>query len=98
MSDLTPYIGNSEAFPVLRNWDFFNHAGVAPICRAAADAMRRFAAEAEAGAYLGTTWYADLEKLRESAISLRDKKRKAGRAGAESRWRPHVVGGERGGS
>jgi cysteine desulfurase / selenocysteine lyase len=70
MSDLASYVGNADAFPVLRHWDFFNHAGVAPIPRAAADAMRKFAAEAEAGAYLGTTWYADLEKLRATAARL----------------------------
>jgi cysteine desulfurase/selenocysteine lyase len=60
-------IGNKEAFPVLRDWDFFNHAGVCPLPKAAADAFRTYAAQAEAGAYLGTHWYADIEKLRVSA-------------------------------
>ena len=70
MSDLRTYIGNAELFPSLRNWAFFNHAGVAPITRAAAEAMRQFAAQAEEGAYLGTTWYRDVEKLRQSAAAL----------------------------
>ena len=70
MSDLAFYIGNPEAFPVLGNWDFFNHAGVSPLPKIAADAMRKFASEAEAGAYLQTTWYPDIEKLRISTAAL----------------------------
>ncbi len=64
MSDLADYIGNAEAFPVLRRWSFFNHAGVSPIPKVAADALRQFADEAAAGAYLGTSWYPDLDKLK----------------------------------
>jgi selenocysteine lyase/cysteine desulfurase len=63
-------IGNAEAFPILREWEFFNHAGVAPIPRCAADAMRRFAAQAESVAYIGTGWYQDIERLRELAASF----------------------------
>ena len=63
-------IGNKEAFPVLREWDFFNHAGVCPLPRVAGDAFRTYAAQAEAGAYLGTHWYADIEKLRISAAQM----------------------------
>src|SRR5581483_6991549 len=70
MSDLTPYIGNAEAFPILRNWDFFNHAGVAPVPHLAAEAMRKFALQAETVAYLGTAWYADIEKLRQSSAAM----------------------------
>jgi cysteine desulfurase/selenocysteine lyase len=70
MNDLTEYIGNSDAFPVLRHWNFFNHAGVAPLPKIVGDAMRKFATEAEDGAYLQTTWYADIEKLRVSAAEL----------------------------
>ena len=69
MSDPSPYIGNVEQFPVLGQWDFFNHAGVSPIPRAAADAMRKYAAEAERGAYLQTSWYADIERLRVQCAS-----------------------------
>src|SRR3954470_19665361 len=70
MSDLASYIGNAEAFPVLREWEFFNHAGVSVLPRVSADALRRYAAEAESGAYLGTTWYLDVEKLRVLAATL----------------------------
>jgi selenocysteine lyase/cysteine desulfurase len=64
VSDLTKYIGNSDEFPILREWDFFNHAGVSPLPRAAADAMRRYAQQAEISVYLGTNWYGDIEQLR----------------------------------
>lgn len=70
MSELSSYIGNAEAFPVLRHWHFFNHAGVSPLSRVVADAMRKFAGEGEAGAYLGTNWYPDIEKLRGVAGEL----------------------------
>src|SRR3978361_118930 len=70
MSPLSSYIGNVEAFPILRHWNFFNHAGVAPLPRVAADAMRKFTAEAESGGYLGTDWYKDIERLRHSAAEL----------------------------
>lgn len=69
-ADLSAYVGNADIFPVLRKWRFFNHAGVAPLPHAAALAMQKFAAEAEAGAYLGTTWYHDVEKLRQLSAQL----------------------------
>jgi selenocysteine lyase/cysteine desulfurase len=69
-SNLANLIGNSEAFPVLREWDFFNHAGVAPIPRASADALRRYADQAESIAYIGAGWHRDIEKLRETAALL----------------------------
>ena len=70
MSDISAYIGDAEAFPVLRRWNFFNHAGVCPIPQVAADALRKFADEASAGAYLGTNWYPDLDKLRALAARV----------------------------
>jgi len=63
-------IGNPDAFPILRRWHFFNHAGVAPLPHASADAMRTFADQAETDAYIGTGWYRDVEKLRASAARL----------------------------
>src|SRR5437763_1672345 len=64
------FIGNAEAFPVLRHWDFFNHAAVAPVSRAAAEALRRFADQAESVAYIDTGWYRDVAGLRESLAKL----------------------------
>jgi cysteine desulfurase / selenocysteine lyase len=69
-TDLKSYIGNEEAFPVLRSWDFFNHAGVCPLPKVATDAMRAYAAQAETEAYLGGTWYKDIEHLRQAAAAM----------------------------
>ncbi len=64
MSTMNDLIGNPEAFPILQYWQFFNHAGVAPVPKVAGEAMKKFADEAMNGAYLGTTWHEDVEKLR----------------------------------
>jgi selenocysteine lyase/cysteine desulfurase len=63
-------IGNSEAFPILRQWDFFNHAGVCPLPKVAANALRKYAQQAEESAYIDTGWYREIEKLRGSAAKL----------------------------
>lgn len=68
--EIRQLIGNSEAFPVLKNWTFFNHAGVCPLPAAAADAFRKYAGQAEERAYLFTGWYQDIEKLRHIAAEL----------------------------
>jgi cysteine desulfurase/selenocysteine lyase len=64
MSELRDWVGNVEAFPVLQRVAFFNHAGVAPLPRAAADALRAYAAQAESTAYLAAGWYAGVDRLR----------------------------------
>jgi selenocysteine lyase/cysteine desulfurase len=64
------FIGNKDAFPVLRHWDFFNHAAVAPMTAAASAALRRFADQAATVAYIDTGWYRDLSALRESLAKL----------------------------
>ncbi|MCS7033801.1 MAG: aminotransferase class V-fold PLP-dependent enzyme [Phycisphaerae bacterium] len=46
-------MGNTAHFPVLGRWVFLNHAGVSPLPRCAADAIRRYAGAFEAEAYLG---------------------------------------------
>ena len=70
MPDLASHIGNRDAFPILQTWSFFNHAGVSPLPRVAVEALDRYAREAARGAYLGTSWYADIENLRKSAAAL----------------------------
>ena len=70
MHGIEAYVGNTDAFPVLQHWDYFNHAGVAPLPRVSADVFRSFAREAEEGAYLNTTWYKDVEALRDSTAKL----------------------------
>lgn len=63
-------IGNTDLFPIVQNWHYFNHAGIAPVCKPAADALRRYAEEAQSSSYLGTSWFSDLGKVRESAARL----------------------------
>src|SRR4051794_14788068 len=70
MSEIATLIGNPEAFPVLKHWDFFNHAGVTPIPKTSGDAFRKWAGESERGAYLKTSWYADVERLRVLAAGI----------------------------
>jgi len=70
MSSITELIANPDAFPILKKWNFFNHAGVSPLPRAAADAMRRYADQAESNVYIGSGWYGDIEKLRALCASL----------------------------
>jgi selenocysteine lyase/cysteine desulfurase len=64
MPDISDLIGNPDAFPILRNWAFFNHAGVTPLPRVAADAIATYANQAAADSYLVGTWYRDIERLR----------------------------------
>ena len=68
--DINYFIGNPDEFPILREWDFFNHAGVSPLPRRASDALRQFAHQAERQVYLFSNWYDDIEKLRKTAGRL----------------------------
>ena len=67
---ISSLIGNSDAFPILRQWDFFNHAGVCPLPRVAADALKTYAQQAQEVAYIDTGWYRDIEKLRKLSAQL----------------------------
>jgi cysteine desulfurase / selenocysteine lyase len=64
------FIGNADEFPVRRHGEFFNHAGVCPLPKAAADALRRYAHQAETVAYVDTGWYRDINSLRQSAAAM----------------------------
>lgn len=57
-------------FPILSRMDFFNHAGVAPISHRAAEALRRFADQAEHQAYHGSGWYARAKQTKQLAARL----------------------------
>lgn len=70
MPDLNHYAGNVDAFPILAKWDFFNHAGVAPLPRVASDAIRAYADQAQSDSYLVGTWYKDIERLRVLSANL----------------------------
>ncbi len=70
MNAITDFIGNAEVFPILRQWSFFNHAGVSPLPKIAADAIRAYAAQAQSASYLSAGWYQEIEKLRLDAAVL----------------------------
>jgi cysteine desulfurase/selenocysteine lyase len=63
-------VGNARAFPILSIRHFFNHAGVAPLPHVAAEAMHEYADRAESSAYVGASWYRDIETLRASAAGM----------------------------
>jgi cysteine desulfurase/selenocysteine lyase len=67
---ISNYLGNADAFPILRTWDFYNHAGVSPLPRVAGEAFRVYTRQAEDGAYLDTAWYRDVQSFRTSAAKL----------------------------
>jgi cysteine desulfurase / selenocysteine lyase len=70
MRDIESLIGNRDEFPILREWNFFNHAGVTAIAKCGADALRAYAAQAESAAYVGAGWYAQLDELRAMTAKL----------------------------
>lgn len=55
------------AFPILREMDFFNHAGVAPLSGPAGDALAAWATDAARRAYTGGQWYKTCERVKELA-------------------------------
>lgn len=50
--------------------DFLNHAAVAPISGPAADALRTYAGQAAASAYVGGGWYAAMGRVKQAAARL----------------------------
>jgi cysteine desulfurase / selenocysteine lyase len=70
MDDLKSYIGNAEIFPILKSWDFFQHAGVSPLPHPAAQAMIDYAHQSEARSYLDSGWWPALEQIRAAAADL----------------------------
>jgi len=60
-----------DLFPVTRNLVYFNHAAVGPLSTVAYDAMEGFVRDQrDFGALHWRAWYAEYEKLRESAARL----------------------------
>ena len=57
-------------FPILDQLDFFNHAGVAPLSGPAAAAVREYAEQTAARAYVKTGMYRRVEAVRRSAAAL----------------------------
>lgn len=60
----------ADHFPILRELDFFNHAGVAPISGPAAQAMRRFVDQAQRRAYVGSGWYSTVRTVKQDVARL----------------------------
>lgn len=59
-----------NAFPITRNYNFQNHAAVAPMSGPAAAAMAGYARELSEAAYLEGTYYRAAERVRQSAAKL----------------------------
>lgn len=60
----------AREFPISSRWDFFNHAGVAPISARSAQAVRQYADDAANDAYLTGKWYRKAEVARKLSAQL----------------------------
>ena len=68
--DLPSEFDRAAEFPIVQSWTFLNHAAVAPISRAAQDAIIEFADQAAKDAYLTGKWYRQIETVRELAANF----------------------------
>ncbi|MCH7700751.1 MAG: aminotransferase class V-fold PLP-dependent enzyme [Planctomycetes bacterium] len=59
-----------DEFPVTRNYNFQNHAGIAPVCRPAAEAARTYLRHAEENAYIKGGFHRHADHVRQSAAKL----------------------------
>jgi selenocysteine lyase/cysteine desulfurase len=59
-----------DEFPITKNYNFQNHAGVSPLSRRAAEAMRTYIAECVSTSYVGRKWYAHVDHVRQLAADL----------------------------
>jgi cysteine desulfurase/selenocysteine lyase len=59
-----------DEFPVTRNYNFMNHAAVAPLSRRAADAVRAYIDHAEQNAYVRGGFFKRVERVRGQVASL----------------------------
>lgn len=57
-------------FPITKHWDFYNHAGVSPLCSRASDALRHYAHRFESNAYLNNRFYERAEIIRRNIATL----------------------------
>jgi selenocysteine lyase/cysteine desulfurase len=57
-------------FPITRNYNFQNHAGVAPLSAPAAEALAGYARELSEAAYLNGTYYRAADRVRHSVARL----------------------------
>src|SRR2546426_3211329 len=60
-----------DQFPVCDSLIYLHHAGVTPLCRRAADAMKNYAEEAlDSGSFYYDRWLATYSGLRQAAAKL----------------------------
>jgi cysteine desulfurase/selenocysteine lyase len=59
-----------EKFPITRNYNFQNHAAIAPMSAPAAEALIGYARELSEAAYLRGTYYRAAERVRNAAAKL----------------------------
>ena len=59
-----------DEFPITRNYNFQDHAAVAPLCRPAAEAARRFLEQSEHSGYLAGGFYKHADHVRQRAATL----------------------------
>ena len=59
-----------DEFPITRNYNFQNHAAVAPVCRRAADAAREYFTHAEQYGYLNGGFYKRADRVRARLAEL----------------------------
>lgn len=61
---------STQAFPILGEMDFFNHAGVAPLSAAASDAMVNYARHTASKAYIQGGWYKQAQHIKGLAARM----------------------------
>ncbi len=64
---LAELVGNEDAFPVLKNRDYFNHAGVSPMPRFVGDAVRDFLDHFQQHGFVGFDFNQTLQTTRQAA-------------------------------
>jgi cysteine desulfurase/selenocysteine lyase len=70
MAEILDFVGNVEQFPVLKHWNFLNHAGVAPMPHFVAEAVRKTTDACEKGAYLDSDWFGQLDQVHDNVAKL----------------------------
>lgn len=61
---LANYIGNVDEFPILSQWDYFNHAGTSPWPSVTRRAVRAFVDEWGTELYMKRNWFKEVEALK----------------------------------
>lgn len=67
---LSRYLGNADAFPILKDWAYFNHAGVSPWAPETRKTVDEFNAEFSRVCFQQTNWFERLESIREELGSF----------------------------